>query len=1017
MVGGLETPLSAAVGQDFAVSSSALLRVLGGVVVATKCTNETAVKAVETWIAWSGSEHAPLDWLTLADAAFPTTMREDGDDNNYPSHIARLTVAVAHLCEASRRNAPVPPGDLDRIWSIVRDALTGTTRTTQPLGAAVRSSQGFLHVPLCSIIKDGNIDELFRLHVWLPGRVQGGGGSEAFAVHSHQPFAQSWILAGEGTDHPYVVESVDNIQDATHARYALSWSGKVERNGADTDDTGTTYKTHQTASTVRNTGGYVRATPLAPATHGPGSTYTIPAAAYHWSEAPPDALHATLFYFDASRGFVKEADVLGPIDVKSHTQYRDPAGVTPAELTNKVEIVRQWEARMSQAREHARRAEWEQALRELDKTLVLTASRDTSDSATATAFPNAARYRRIVQGELGSTNRRFGRYSVAAGFLEAALGEMDKEDGDNGGDDNSSSANGPQRLDISGELGVVYRHMGRLGDAERVLQMQYDTALALGAHKATCRAIGNLGMVNYELSQLARDEKDETRSQAWLTSAILQLEERVDRARRLRSDPSLVGDTSLAAMVVMWESIGLQRLSLCYAATGKPGDTHRGVQVSEAAFALTSTSPDPTVVAMTSLFLGRALVADGDRKRAATYLSGALLPAGRCTPAIALCKEPSAEHRTYLRELIAVLEEEAKAGSTTEGAGLDAVDENGYTALDYCTFNSDEATEALVVKALRHQLYARADWMLTERRAEARLRKGYRELFQETLRPVLLGGKPLNFGWGHKRDKEDKEDKSSKTDKAGIADRTKDTIARLRDVYAHTLGANSWLPISSPLAGYRGVFDELKFVPYRAFAAAGHLPGAADNLVRPFVARAFASTDEHDARDVADAVDYIIFISYRWINVTRGAISPDDAAHTQYRRICAAVEAFLRLHPEVNHDRLGLWVDHACVDQANPAPGIAALPMLVAQCNAVISLISTDYYDRAWCAVEVMMVQVLRRAYGLHQWYEHVVDADGEGTLRSGPMDMQIVMANKALAFETDRHKILFLERQTKLLG
>ncbi|ERS95326.1 hypothetical protein HMPREF1624_08204 [Sporothrix schenckii ATCC 58251] len=995
------------------MSSTTLLRLLGGVVVAINCADQGAVSAVETWIASVGSEHtnrAWLDWLTLADGAFPADGGDSIGDNTrhadattYARHLVRLTVAIGHLRNASRHNLPMPPETLGHVWTIVHDALTGTqdttntaaseTGTTQPLGAAMRSSQGFLNVPLCSIVKDGNIDELIRLHVWLPGKqspanAAKNGEAGAFAVHSHQPFAQSWILAGEGTDHPYTAEPVDTAGDATHARYALSWTGPVDRKdkGNDTDtDTGTVYKTHQTASTVRNRGLYVRAAPLAPVRHGPGSTYTIPAAAYHWTEGPPGALHATLFYFDASRGFVRDADVLGPVDGDEHTQVRDPAGVTAAALASTVERVRQWEAHMSRARAHARRADWEPALHELDKALALTSQADGrgGKSADDTSFPNATHYRCIVHGEMGSTNRRFGRYDVAAGFLEAALAEMARGEAEDG------HATGRQRLEVSGELGVVYRHMGRLRDAERVLQIQYTTALDLGADAAACRAIGNLGMVNYQLSQeetraeTRTEDRTEDPHQDRLATAIEQLQERVARARRLGSGPQ----------AALWEAIGLQRLALCYAATGRPGDTRRGVECAETAFALTAESPDPTVVAFSSLFLGRALAADhteqtthADRLRAATYLSGAWLPVGRCTPAIALCKEPSAEHRSYLAELIAFVASHGEGAGLD--AGLDAVDENGYTALDYCVFNGDGATEALVVEALHRQLHARADSALAERRTEARLRKGYRELFQDVMRPVLLGGT---------RDK----------DKGAPA---ADTLTRLRRVYASALDASPASP------GYRGVFDDFKCVPYRAFAAAGHLPGGADNLARRVAAPVDSGTGE-GGPDVVDAVDYVVFISYRWINVTRDATAPDDAAHTQYRRICAAVEAFLHLHPDVTEDRLGLWIDHACVDQANPAPGIAALPMLVAQCNAVISLTSADYYDRAWCSVEVMMAQVLCRAYGLHAWYEHVVDGDGHGTLRPGPMDIEINMAHKVLAFESDRPRILFLERQAKLLG
>ena len=72
-----------------------------------------------------------------------------------------------------------------------------------------------------------------------------------------------------------------------------------------------------------------------------------------------------------------------------------------------------------------------------------------------------------------------------------------------------------------------------------------------------------------------------------------------------------------------------------------------------------------------------------------------------------------------------------------------------------------------------------------------------------------------------------------------------------------------------------------------------------------------------------------------------------------------------------------------------------------------------------------MMVQTLKNSFNRHLWYEHVlVQADkhkkddiGEWVLREGPMYLKTVMAEKKLTFEDDRAKVLFLERQTKLLG
>ena len=99
-----------------------------------------------------------------------------------------------------------------------------------------------------------------------------------------------------------------------------------------------------------------------------------------------------------------------------------------------------------------------------------------------------------------------------------------------------------------------------------------------------------------------------------------------------------------------------------------------------------------------------------------------------CTPAIALCKEPSQEHRRYLQELVEA------------GVDMDLVDEQGYTALDHAVFNGDTVAEELVLKGLRHKFDGDVEAKVLQRQMQAKLRKGYRELFQEKLRLVLLGG-------------------------------------------------------------------------------------------------------------------------------------------------------------------------------------------------------------------------------------------------------------------------------------
>ncbi|PGH02384.1 hypothetical protein GX51_04692 [Blastomyces parvus] len=905
----------------FNIPSSELLRVLQGVAVATRAP-AVKVEPIARWISSYGTQKADLADFGGWNEGISSNFLK-GDEL---LQIANLTLGVTFLREKSRRaSGEVSIIDLALTWDLIHGALTSPP-LARPLGSVSRSAQGFLAVPLCSLVEDGNIVELFRLHVWLP---DGQRGDPEFTIHSHQSFAQSWILAGEGKDHSYNVKPIADSAEATHAAYELAWS-----DGRNTDRA---YKTHQTSSTITNTGALVHVSPKQTAVHHRRTTYTIPAAAFHSTEVLPNAFHATLFFFDSHRGFMKDARVLGPKDVESKTQLRDAAGMTSATLANMVNAVREWETFMDQGRQHARRAEWEHALREFNSALNMCESTE--------YFLGLASYRHLVLGELGNTNRRFGRYEKAKEMLEQAVEEM-----------------GPslQRVEFSGELGVIYRHMNRLEEARHAFQVQYDTAKQLQFDRAMCRAVGNLGMINYQLSQQNGDE-------ALLEMAIDQLNERVRSARHIKETiHSLSYDRStklqLSKIATTWESIGLSRLSLCYAAQK---DSKQAIATSLESLNLSSRSTDSTVVAMSRFFYGRALLLDQQFDEALKQFN----PRMACTPAMALCKEPSEEHRQYLRELVDV------------GVDMELVDEQGYTALDYAVFNGDAESEALVLEGLRRKLEGDMGNELKERQVEARIRKGYRELFQEKMRPALLSGGGLQS---------------------------------LRHMYADELAADD---------EKRRMFDGLKFMRFLDFLKFGKLPRSSDKLAREFMARP-------DGNDQIGTADFVIFFSYRWINKEPNACSPDDTNNTQYRRMIAAAEQFLKLHPSVGREQLGIWIDHACIDQENPAPGVSSLPMILVQCDAVISLFDDLYHRRAWCSVEVMMVQTLRKSYGRHLWYEQVLaprslgDADGacengneKWILREGPTELEIIMAEKQLTFEEDRAKVLFLERQSRFLG
>ncbi|KAM0268232.1 hypothetical protein ACHAQH_010031 [Verticillium albo-atrum] len=862
----------------FRIPASSIQRVLRGVLQATKISEKNATPIIQ-WMETCSSN--PMPGLPRLGIFLPPKdwkekmISELASEAPQLRHIATTALAISFLRERRRQKdgETIEAEELAFVWGLIYEALTVDVRP--PLFAVSRSAQGFLSIPLCSQTKNGSIDELYRLHVWMP---DGKRGNLDFAVHSHQTLIQSWILAGEGKDQQYQIDLDPDPSTATHAQYSLAWN--------DGKQTGATYAPHQQFSVVTNTLKLARAVPLSVNTHLCGMTYSIPAGAFHRTIVQPDGIHATIAVFNSQSGFITDAPVLGPINAASFTQYRDPAGTTAIELARAVQSLRSWEDLVRQSKSYAQQAQWENALQSLNSALHM--------CDVVPVFQNARIYRQVALGELGGINRRLGRYDIAIEILETTLREM---------------AASERSLELSGELGVIYRHRARLEDAKRVLEIQYATAKELGSERARCRAVGNLGMVNYQL-YLKSNKKE------LLEEAFQQQLERIEGARRLG--------------IPMWESIGLVRLSLCHAARG---DTELAVEACLASLDLSRRLKDTTVIAMSHFFCGHALWLNRQRDEAFKHFNNY----EGCTPAIAFCKEPSEEHLGYLQELVEV------------GVDMDVSDEHGYNALDYAVFSGHAETEECVLRGLRKTLAGNTERQLLERLDESRLRKCYRELFQETLRPILL----------------------SRDSVSGVKN--------LRLAYASALAADPQK---------RKIFATLRYVYYRDFRRLGRFPRLTDNITRKF---------NPDA-DV-DTSLFLIFYSYRWLKTSDESTGPDpdDENGTQFKRM-----------------------DIACINQKDPKPGVASLPMVVAQCNALISLVDDTYYDRAWCAVEVMILQSLRRPYGLHLWYEHNISGveGSTGALRAGPSDLAITIADKKLSFEEeDRPKVTFLERQSKLLG
>ncbi|KAK4552908.1 hypothetical protein LTR86_010040 [Recurvomyces mirabilis] len=620
--------------------------------------------------------------------------------------LVKVTLAVAYWRTKARADIAISPEDLDMIWSLLHTAIITSASSTITF-TANRSAQGFLAIPLCSLISStGQIEELWRYHVWLP---DGERGVAEVAIHAHQSFAQSWTLSGCGTDYTYDFDYVSDTAVATHAAYDCCYvdSSKPGANSAG-------YKTHQISSTVMNTGKLVGISPSGIKTYTRDMCYSVPGGRHHKSVVPGRRFHATLFVFDAHRGYQKDSYVLGPIDGEAYTQLRDPKGVTP---------------------------------------------------------------------------------------LLAA----------------------------------------QLTDASRTWEQLHD----------------------------------------------------------LREEGEI---------------------------------------------------EDQVIKAYYEFYRGQSYLEAGDRRTALAYFT----PIDSSSPAHAFARHPSDLHRMLIKAMVEA------------GAGLDVVDDAGYKPLDYAILAGDAESEALILDGLRWRL---SHDKIDRRGYEAQASKGFHEVFEQRLQPILLSN-----GSGK--------------------------LHRMRQTYANILESNRDLSDS---------FDALRYVWYKDFASCTRLPRFSDGTLHTF------------SSQTSPQPEHVVYIAYRWIykNAVTGKTANDDKDHTQYRRMLRAVEKYLAAHPNVVPERLGIWMDSSCVDRKNPLPGIAALPINLAQCDALITIEDEEFWDRAWCSVEALMIQKLRQRYGVHEWYRYKYGHDGVGdawTLTEAAIDMAIDPSSKSMTWEEDRDKISFLERQARLL-
>ncbi|KAK2758002.1 hypothetical protein FQN54_004408 [Arachnomyces sp. PD_36] len=614
--------------------------------------------------------------------------------------------------------------------------------------------------------------------------------------------------------------------------------------------------------------------------------------------------------------------------------------------------VDQFDLYMSKANAYHGKSLWQEKLR------ALLAAQECIDDE----FPEAGKRRQQVLTEIGGVRRRFGQYDEGIKTLSLALEAYQQ-------------ACGATQAQILGEMGVMYRHKNDFTSALQILRRQFRLGWEMGTLQGEiemCRAIGNEGMSAYNLSQ-EKDPQDEK----LLQTAISQLEERIERAQKIHDrlieeDP----DSRYVCISHSWKIIGMDRLTLCYVAAGRNSQAVSLARESQQ----NQHDVEPTVRAFSRFFYGNALWSNGQRAEAVQQWSA---EPGTCGSAAALCKEPSAEHADYLRRL-------AEAG-----VDFTSYDEQGFSPMDYAVLSDNRDAKQMIdiiTDGIRKQLKSvtpklaedQIEKEIAQEIATANLRRHYREILQEHIRPELR-----NVESG--------------------------SLRNVRRIYAEIFA-------NDPTK--KSVLDDFYFVPYFDFKALGRLPIGEE--LRPGsrekLSHRISESIESDPKNNAL---YIIFLSYRWIgrHSDPPMDGPDDSKHTQYRRMINAVDTHLK-QKELDPEYVGIWLDCACISQSDKIArerGLNALPLAVTQCNAMISLMDDEYWNRAWCAVEVRLMRQLMRSYHLYSWWEHRLHSGEDpvnGILIPGNEIRDLNISKKGLTEEkADRPKIDFLVRQSVSVG
>lgn len=306
---------------EFAVTRTEWRRLLDGVWAAAGLDRPQRFDADPA--AWmdKGGEHSSLDGRTLLG------MSEELPDVTCRS-LARRAVVIGLLRKIGRDRdiAAAAPTDVRPLWPMLQSTLDVSSGI--PLQVTL-SSQGFYLIPLFSIVRHGRIEELLRLHIWpgttvlptgrsIEGRVQHSGQAmQPFSVHSHQPYATSWVLSGGLRNHVYDVREwpAGSVGSESYSLFEVAWDGAGG------------YSIGHRQSSLRNTQVPVSVMIDNTALFRAGDCYVVPAGEFHETGVLENVSvpTATLFHFDATVGWLAKARVVGPASVDRSAPHEKTA--------------------------------------------------------------------------------------------------------------------------------------------------------------------------------------------------------------------------------------------------------------------------------------------------------------------------------------------------------------------------------------------------------------------------------------------------------------------------------------------------------------------------------------------------------------------------------------------------------------------------------------------------------------------------------------------------------------------